>query len=184
LFIWIRVQLHFINRCFPQKKGDHPVVWHVCGVDGVLGGVELGKAHRRVGVDEGLLVDAPHTLDGAHIIGVLRAQVAHVLGLDLAHGGLLLLGLFKGLIWFSVSTLPVSATTFSRAARRFLKVSKAVTQPHAAHAARRDEHALQAQGVADPFLTQAGIIKGKARTAFSTSSGTRFLMQGLRRFFR
>ncbi len=49
----------------------------------VFGRVQFAGGHLAVGVDERLLVDAPDALDSADVVGVLRSQVAWVLGLDL-----------------------------------------------------------------------------------------------------
>jgi len=57
------------------EEGQYLVVEQIRRVDGLLGGVQLGEGDRRVGVDEGLLVDAPHALEGADIERILRAQV-------------------------------------------------------------------------------------------------------------
>src|SRR5262245_30135151 len=55
-----------------------------------LGQVQLAKADLGVGVDEGLLVDAPYSLEGATVERVLRPAVARVLALELAARLLLL----------------------------------------------------------------------------------------------
>ena len=53
------------------KEGYHPVIDQVRRGDGALVGVELGGGNSTVGINKGLLVDPAHTLDGAHIVGVL-----------------------------------------------------------------------------------------------------------------
>ena len=66
------------------EERQHPVVEHVgCG-DRVLAIIELDQRYLAVGVDEGLLVDAAHALEVAHVVGVLRTKVPRVLGLDLS----------------------------------------------------------------------------------------------------
>ena len=50
----------------------------------MLSVVELGQHHLAVTVDEGLLIDLSHVLEVAHVVGVLAAEVAGVLGLYFA----------------------------------------------------------------------------------------------------
>jgi len=64
--------------------GQNPVIEQVCGSDGMFAGVQVGKSDLSIGFDEGLLVDASNTFDGAHIVGVLRSQVTGMLGFYLA----------------------------------------------------------------------------------------------------
>src|SRR5215813_5361061 len=65
------------------KERQHTVVERVSRYQRVLPVVEFGESDARVGVDEGLLVDAPDSFEGADIVGVLRAEIARMLGLDL-----------------------------------------------------------------------------------------------------
>ena len=62
---------------FIERK--HAVMQHVGRYQRILAIVQLGKGHFRVGVDEGLLVNASDALDGADLVGVLRAQLARML---------------------------------------------------------------------------------------------------------
>ena len=71
----------------------HPVVEQVGRGDRGLAVIELGERHLGVGVDEGLLVDAPDPLHGADVEGVLRAAIAGALALELAMRLLVRLGL-------------------------------------------------------------------------------------------
>ena len=68
------------------EEGEHPVVQEVRGRDRCLSVLELGEAHLRVGIDEGLLVDPSHALQGAHVEGVLIPAAARVLALELTVG--------------------------------------------------------------------------------------------------
>ena len=68
------------------EKWDHPVVEQISCGDGALVGVELGSGHPAVGINEGLLIDPAHALDGTYIVGVLGTQVAGMLRLDLVVG--------------------------------------------------------------------------------------------------
>lgn len=53
------------------KERDDPVIQQVGRGDRNFLGIELGSGHPRIGVDEGLLVEEPHALHGADIVGVL-----------------------------------------------------------------------------------------------------------------
>src|ERR1700704_1303482 len=57
--------------------------------------VELGAGNLGVGVDEGLLVDAPNSLQIADIERILGPAIARMLALKFAMGLLLSLGLFQ-----------------------------------------------------------------------------------------
>lgn len=46
------------------QEGQYPVIQHIGGSNRRLRGVELGCRPFRVGIDEGLLVNASHALDG------------------------------------------------------------------------------------------------------------------------
>ena len=73
----------------------HPVVEELGGGDRRLAVVELGEGDLGVGVDEGLLVDAPDPLQRADIEGVLRPAIARALALELAVRLLVGLGLLQ-----------------------------------------------------------------------------------------
>ena len=60
------------------------VVDQVGGGDRGLAVIQLGERHLRIGVDQGLLVDPAHPLEGADIEGVLCPAVARALALELA----------------------------------------------------------------------------------------------------
>ena len=75
---------------------DHPVVEQVCGGQRGLAVVELGEADLGVGVDKGLLIDAPDALERPDIEGVLGAAVARAFGDEFAVGLLVGLGLLEG----------------------------------------------------------------------------------------
>ena len=65
-------------------KRQHPVIQQIGRGDRRLDVVELGEADLGVGVDEGLLVDAPHPLQRADVEGVLGAAVAGTGAVELA----------------------------------------------------------------------------------------------------
>ena len=77
-------------------EGHHTVVQQISGGERGLAIIELGKGHLGVGVDKGLLIDAPDPLQGADGEGVLGAAVAGSLALELAVRFLLRLGLLQG----------------------------------------------------------------------------------------
>src|SRR5208282_730682 len=51
-------------------EGQDPVVEEIGGHDRRLAIIELGEANLRIGIDEGLLIDAADAFQGAHIEGV------------------------------------------------------------------------------------------------------------------
>ena len=56
------------------EERQHPVVEQIGGGDRRLAVIELGESHLGVGVDEGLLVDAPDPLHVADIEGSCAPQ--------------------------------------------------------------------------------------------------------------
>ena len=56
-------------------EGNRPIIEQVGRGDGALVSVELGDVHRAVGVDEGLLLDVAHPIDGAHARLALRSSI-------------------------------------------------------------------------------------------------------------
>src|SRR5438477_4575887 len=76
------------------EEWQYAVVEQVGRDQGVLAVIEFGEGDYGVGVEETLLVDTTYSLDGAHVVRVLRAQVAGMRGLDLAVGFFLLTGSF------------------------------------------------------------------------------------------
>jgi hypothetical protein len=74
---------------------DHPVVEQVGGGERGLAVVELGEADLGVGVDEGLLVDAPDALERPDVESVLGAAVSRAFGNEFAMGLLVGLGFFQ-----------------------------------------------------------------------------------------
>ena len=71
------------------------VIEQIGGRDRCLAIVELGKGDLGVGVDEGLLINAPNSLEIANIERVLGAAVPGMLALELAMGLLFSLGFFQ-----------------------------------------------------------------------------------------
>jgi hypothetical protein len=53
------------------EEGQYPIVQDISRSNSVFAGIELGKSHPAVGVDEGLLVDPTHSLDVANVVSVL-----------------------------------------------------------------------------------------------------------------
>lgn len=79
------------------KERQHPVVEQVSRCDWRLGGVELGSCPLGIGIDEGLLVNPSHALDGADVEGVLAAKITRMGRLDLSDGYIVLLLLLQRL---------------------------------------------------------------------------------------
>src|SRR5271166_3459387 len=72
------------------------VVQEIGGRERRLSVVELGEGDFRVGIDEGLLIDASHALHIADIEGVLGAAIAGVLAFELAMGFFFGFGFLQG----------------------------------------------------------------------------------------
>ena len=66
----------------PGVRLDRDTLWR----DRSFVGVELAGGRLAVRIDERLLVDPPDTLDSADVVGVLRAQIAGMLGFYLSLG--------------------------------------------------------------------------------------------------
>ena len=62
---------------FIEERQD-PVIDEIGSGDGGFFGVEFTHRHTRIGVDKGLLVNPPHALHGADIIGILGTQIARI----------------------------------------------------------------------------------------------------------
>ena len=77
------------------EQRDHPIIEQISRRDRRLAIVELGTGDLGVGIDEGLLIDAPNSLQIADIEGILGAAIARMLALKLAMSLLLGLGLFQ-----------------------------------------------------------------------------------------
>ena len=60
------------------EEWQHPIIVQVGGGDRRLGCVALGRGPLRIGIDEGLLVNAANSLEGADIERVLAAQIARM----------------------------------------------------------------------------------------------------------
>lgn len=79
------------------EEGDDPVVEQLGRHQGILPVVQFDKGHFAVGIDTGLLVNPANTLDGAHIVGVLAAQIARMFSFNLTGRLALFFGFFQGL---------------------------------------------------------------------------------------
>src|SRR5205085_5247275 len=74
----------------------HPVIEDLGRGDRGLAIIQLGEGYIGIGVDEGVLIDPPHALQGADIKGVLRPARAGALAVELAERLLVGLGLLEG----------------------------------------------------------------------------------------
>jgi hypothetical protein len=101
-----------------------PIVQEIRCRDRRFRRVQLGTGHLGVGVDEGLLVDPADAFQRADVVGVLRAKIAGMMGLDFAAGLAVLLALLQGRNLGLGINQPSAAALASRAFRRFLKVSR------------------------------------------------------------
>lgn len=68
------------------KERYDPVIEDVSRCDGMFAYVEFCKGYTAVGVNNGLLINAVNTFDGANVIGVLCHQIARVFGFNLTMG--------------------------------------------------------------------------------------------------
>src|SRR4051794_168572 len=106
------------------EQRDHAVVYEIGRRDRRLAIVELGTNHLAVGIDEGLLVDAPDPLHIADIERVLGAAIARMLALELAMRLFLVLAFSSATTCASVSTRPSWALLASSALSRLVMVSR------------------------------------------------------------
>ena len=116
----------------------HPIIEDFgCG-DWGLAVIELGKDNFGVGIDDGLLIDPPDTLQSADIEGVLRAAVAGTFALELAMRFLVSLGLLeRGDLGLGQQDAILRHLGFERLEAMFHR-GQIVTLPHAAYPGRRD----------------------------------------------
>lgn len=121
------------------KPGQYPVIEQVGGHQRVLAVIQLGEGDFGVGVNEGLLVDASHPLERADLVGVLRPQLAGMLGLDLALCLLLLLtALQSDDLRFSEDEL-LFGSLLLQCSQALLERLQAMPQPDGTYPARRDK---------------------------------------------
>ena len=65
------------------EEGNDSIVQEIGCRDRGLAVIELGAGDLGIGINEGLLIDASHSLQVADIEGVLRATIARMLALEL-----------------------------------------------------------------------------------------------------
>lgn len=117
------------------KERNYPVIEQISGGQGVLLVIQLSECHSRIRVNERLLVDAPHTLQCAHVERVLGAQVARMLTLDLTFGFTLLGQLLQSRdLRFGQNEVLLRRLGFQRL-QAFLHGLQIVPQPHTSHPA-------------------------------------------------
>lgn len=85
---------------YSAKNGNTRSLSKSATVNGVLEGGQLGSSPLGIGIDEGLLVDAPHALVGADIEGIRAAQVAGMRRFNLAMGNMIFLLLLSATTCF------------------------------------------------------------------------------------
>src|SRR5215211_7116882 len=162
-------------------EGHHAVVQQVGGGERGLAIVEFGEGHLGIGVDEGLLVDAPDPLHVADVERVLGAAVARALALELAVASFSVLAFSKAASWPSVSTRPSWATLVSSALRRFFIVSRSWRCHTPRPPAGKMECPCLRISLATRIWPKAGCSRDSARMAASISGAVRFASRGLRR---
>jgi len=148
-----------------EERND-PVVQDVGRVDRVLARVQLAEADGAVGVDEGLLIDAANAFQRADVERILRAQVADVLGLDLAPGQLLFLGSLHGpqlsLCDHGAGLRDVRLESLEA----LLEALQVVAKPHASNARAGNEDTPLTQLVRCSLLAHGRVFEGEVDDGF------------------
>src|SRR5579872_5791121 len=143
--------------------------------------IELGEGDLGVGVDEGLLVDAPDPLHGADVERVLGAAIARAFALEFACASFSLLAFSSAASWLSVRTRPSWATLASRAFSRFFIVSRSWRCQTPRTPAGEIEWPSLRSSLAMRIWPYAGRSSESSTMIASTSGGGRFFRIGLRR---
>src|ERR1700752_4373779 len=102
------------------EERNHSIIQEVGRRDRRLAIIELGASDLGVSIDEGLLINASHSLQVADIECILRAAIARMLALELAMGLLFR----RAVSWASVSTRPSWALLASKALSRLFMFSR------------------------------------------------------------
>ena len=162
------------------KEGQDPIVEHVGGDQSVLAVVELGAGELRVGIDEGLLIDAAHPFEGSNIERILGSQIAGMLGFDLAMGFFLVPGPLQGDdLALSEGDQAVLSDLGFQGLQTQLEGLQVMAEPDAANAAGRDEEALLMQLIGDADLTPGGLVEGELNHGLFDLRGDSVLEDGL-----
>src|SRR3954463_557055 len=133
---WTGRSLGLMPLSVALEQRDHAVIDEVSRRERRLAIVELGANDLAVGVDEGLLVDAPDPLHVADIECVLGAAIARMLALELAMRLLLGLGLFqRNDLRLGQHQTVLGALGLQRLESLVHRL-QIVAQPHATHASR------------------------------------------------
>ena len=76
--LWLTLELSASIGQYTQQRdavlfeeGQYPIVQDISRSNGMFAGIEFGKSHPALGVNEGLLVDPTHSLDVANVVSVL-----------------------------------------------------------------------------------------------------------------
>jgi len=144
-----------------SKKGHDAVVEEIGGCDRGLAIVELGEGELRIGVEEGLLIDAPDALHVADIEGVLGAAIAWALALKFAMRLFLALGLLqRDELAFGKNDAVLRDLGFERL-EPLLHCLEIMALPDRTDASGRDRKAELAQLIGDADLPKRGKLQGK-----------------------
>lgn len=139
---------------------QHSIVKYVGNDQSTLTVIEFCEADLGVSIDTGLLIDMSYVLDVADVIGVLSAEIARVVSLDLAVGYLILFCLFES-VNLHVGQNDTVFLDFDREGFQSLpERGQIVAQPDATHTAVRDNNASLTQFVGSPKLTEGGVLDG------------------------
>src|SRR5271166_253567 len=183
---------------FVEERHD-PVIQEIGRRDRRLAIIEFGKGHFRIGVDEGLLIDAANALHVADVESVLRAAIAGALAFELTSGDVSIklrlrsltspspcasfsvLAFSKATTCASVKIRPSCATLASRALRRFFIVSRSCRCQTPRTPAGEIENPSLLISLATRIWPKAGCSREKATIRASISGAVRFARIGFLR---
>src|SRR5271165_4135373 len=161
---------------------DHAVVEQVGGGERGLAIVQLGEADFGVGVDEGLLVDAPDALERPDVEGVLTRRSIPGIRRRIRHGPPCRPWPSRGRrpALRSGSGRPEPSWASSALSRCFMSAGRGAARPSARQRAKPISLAWRVRSTL-AFGHEAGWSIAIATTAASISGSTRFFKIGLRR---
>jgi len=143
------------------EEGHDAIVEQIGRGDRGLAVIKLGEAELAVGVDEGLLVDAPDTLQRADIEGVLRAAIAWAFALEFAVRLLVQFGSFKSRDLRFGEHQAILGALGLEGLEPLVHGLEVVALPDAADAGGGDGHAALPEFVGDPHLAERRLLDGE-----------------------
>jgi hypothetical protein len=159
------------------KDGEHPIIEPIGSQHRRFRRRQLNDGQSTVGIDPGLLVNPSDTLDGAHLVRVLRAPIAGLLGFDFPFGFALRLGFLSRLdLGFSQTQALIGGQQGFQA---FLEVFQVMPQPDRAPAARRPKDASFLQFVRPPVWPVGWVVRRELHPRVFNFGGDTMLFIGL-----